>query len=129
MMNKLKYLFLLVLCAAMIGGAVNISAQTSDKILVSAKGKTLRQSDVNTLIEFYEWAFQAEFNSTQRADFQEYTESGFRANPAGSRETIDDIVKTLPAETETFKINFENYFDDKQLCLTSSDKMCFSPAK
>lgn len=34
--------------------------------------------------------------------------------------------KTLPAETETFQINFETYFDDKQLCLTSTDKMCFS---
>ena len=34
--------------------------------------------------------------------------------------------KTLPAETETFKINFETYFDDKQLCLTGKDKICFS---
>ena len=37
--------------------------------------------------------------------------------------------KTLPAETETFKINFETYYDDKQLCLTSSDKTCFSLEK
>ena len=37
--------------------------------------------------------------------------------------------KTLPAETETFKVSFETYFNDKQLCLTSTDKMCFSPTK
>lgn len=34
--------------------------------------------------------------------------------------------KTLPAETETFQVNFETYFNDKQLCLTGTDKMCFS---
>ncbi len=34
--------------------------------------------------------------------------------------------KTLPAETETFKVNFETYYDDKQLCLTGKDKTCFS---
>lgn len=97
MMNKIKYLFLSVLCAGMIGGATaNISAQTSDKVLVSAKGKTLKQTDVDKLIEFYEWAFQAEFSSTQRGDFQEYTEAEFRSDPAASRATVDDIVKTLP---------------------------------
>lgn len=87
----------MILCAGMIGGAsVNISAQTSGKVLVSAKGQTLRQSDVDTLIKFYEWAFRAEFSSTQRRDFQGYTEQEFRSDPAASRATIDDIVKTLP---------------------------------
>ncbi|HEX8371085.1 MAG TPA: hypothetical protein VF604_21255 [Pyrinomonadaceae bacterium] len=96
MMNKLKYLFLLILCAGMFGGAITVSAQTGgDKVLVAGK-KTLRQSDIDRLIQFYEWAFQTEFDSTRRADFQRFTEKEFRANPAESRETIDDIVKTLP---------------------------------
>lgn len=96
MINKLKYLFLLVLCVGMIGGTMNISAQSNDSVLVSAKGKTLKKSDVEKLIQFYEWAFQAEFNSTQKADFQEFTEKEFRNDPIGSRKTIDDIVTTLP---------------------------------
>ncbi|HEY8563239.1 MAG TPA: hypothetical protein VIL74_22870 [Pyrinomonadaceae bacterium] len=96
MIHKLKYLFLVVLCFAAIGGAVNVSAQVSDKILVSASGKTLRQSDIDKMIEFYEWAFQAEFGSKQRADFQRFTEREFRNDPAQARATVDDIVQTLP---------------------------------
>jgi hypothetical protein len=96
MINKIKYLFLLVLCAGLLGGAMNISAQTDNKMLVSVGGKTLRQSDVNDLIEFYEWAFRAKFDSAQRVDYQKFTEREFRANPTESRKTIDDIVKTLP---------------------------------
>lgn len=96
MIHKLKHLFLLILCAGVIGGAITVSAQTgADKVLVAGK-KTLRQSDIDRLIQFYEWAFQTEFDSAQRADFQRYTEKEFRANPTESRETIDDIVKTLP---------------------------------
>ena len=95
-MNTLKYFFLTALCAVLIGGAMNVSAQMPDKTLVSAKGKTLRQSDINKLIEFYEWAFQTQFNSAQRRDFQQNTENEFRADPVESRKTVDDIVITLP---------------------------------
>lgn len=97
MIKNLKSIFLLILCAAVFGTAtLNISAQTRGKVLVSAKGKTLKQSDVDTLIKFYEWAFMAEFSQAQRREFQNHTEQEFRANPAESRATIDDIVKTLP---------------------------------
>lgn len=94
-MNKLKYLFLLLLCVGLIGGAVTISAQTSgDKILVTGK-KQLRQSDVDKLIEFYEWVLEAKFSGAQRANFARYTADEFRANPAESRATIDDVVNTF----------------------------------
>jgi hypothetical protein len=96
-MNKIKYLFISFLCAALLGGAaiINVSAQTSDKVLVSASGKTLRQSDVNTLIEFYEWAFETRFDAGQRATLQKSTEDEFRADPKGSRQAIDDVVSTF----------------------------------
>lgn len=87
---------MVVLCAGLIFGVLDASAQTNDKVLVSASGKSLRQSDIDKMIEFYEWAFEKEFDSTQRADFQRFTEREFRANPAESRATVDDIVKTLP---------------------------------
>lgn len=97
MINKIKYLSLMVLCAAIFGGAVaNISAQTNDRVLVTAKAKSLKQSDIDKMIEFYEWAFQAQFSPAQRKDFQKYTEQEFKSDPAQSRATIDDIVKTLP---------------------------------
>lgn len=93
MINKLKYIFLLILCVGLIGA--NVSAQT-DKVLVSAGGKTLRQTEVNRLIEFYEWAFEAKFSAEQRQKFAENTAREFRANPAQSRATIDDIITTYP---------------------------------
>lgn len=95
-MNKIINLLLIAICVISVGNLVSVNAQTNNKILVSAGKQTLRQTDVDKLIEFYEWAFQAEFNSTQKADFQEYTEQQFRANPTESRKTIEDIVKTLP---------------------------------
>lgn len=95
-MNKIKNLLLIAICAVLVNGWSNVYAQTGNKVLVSAGKQTLRQTDIDKLIEFYEWAFQAKFNSTQRADFQEYTEQEFCANPAESRRTIDDIVTTLP---------------------------------
>lgn len=95
-MNKLKYLFLMVMCAGLISGAwMNVSAQMSGQTLVSAGGKSLRQSDVDKLIQFYEWAFQGEFDPRDCEEFQRHTEKEFRANPAESRKTIDDLIKAL----------------------------------
>jgi hypothetical protein len=77
------------------GNAVNISAQANDKVLVSAGGKTLRQSDVSRLIEFYEWAFETEFSAEQRAQFAENTAVEFRANPSESRATTDSLLDSF----------------------------------
>jgi hypothetical protein len=35
--------------------------------------------------------------------------------------------KKLPAETETFKVRFQESYGQKQLCLTGKDETCFSP--
>ena len=95
-MNKLKYLLLLVLCVGLVGAVSHITAQTSDKVLVSAGGKTLRQADIDKMIQFYEWAFEAKFSADERARFGEFTAREFRSDPANARATIDDIVGTLP---------------------------------
>jgi len=58
--------------------------------------KQLRQSDINRLIEFYEWVFEAEFTGEQRQRFAEYTVNEFRNDPKGSRATIDNIITILP---------------------------------
>lgn len=135
MIKNLKSIFLLVLCAAIFGAAtLNISAQTSERALISAKGQTLKQSDIDTLIKFYEWAFQAEFSSTQRKDFQGFTEQEFRANPAESRATIDDIVKTLPqilasredVQTETRKAFMDIFLPEAQKNSDANSQMLLS---
>lgn len=96
MINKIKYLFCLILCAGLIGGLTHtLFAQNGDQILTAGK-KPLKQSEVNTLIEFYEWAFEAAFTDEQREKFQNYTRDEFRNNPDLSRRTIDDIVTTFP---------------------------------
>jgi hypothetical protein len=97
MMSKIKILFLLVLCVGLIGGAMNVSAQTgSDKVLVSAGGKTLKQSDVDAIIEFYEWASQTRFTSEQREQYSQLKAAEFRRNPAEAKKGNDQVKGFLP---------------------------------
>ncbi len=96
MINRIKTLFLMIICVGLIGGAVlKTAAQTGNRVLVSGK-QTLRQSDVNDLIDFYQWVFEAEFSDSERDRFQKYTVAEFRNDPNSSRNTIDDIVNTFP---------------------------------
>ena len=95
MINKTKYLLLLILCAGMIGGMTNITAQTRDAILVSKSGVSLRQSDIDKMVAFYEWAFEARFTDEQRSKFGEYTAREFRTDPTKYRATVDDIIGTF----------------------------------
>jgi hypothetical protein len=95
-MNVIKYIFTLVLCLGLTGGAMNVSAQTSSGSVLASSNKSLKQSEVVSLIEFYEWAFEAEFTAAEREKFRAFTAAEFRANPTLSRVTIDDIVQTLP---------------------------------
>ncbi|HEX8249341.1 MAG TPA: hypothetical protein VF599_14280 [Pyrinomonadaceae bacterium] len=97
MTNSIKYLFLLILCLGLTAGLTNVSAQNgNDPVLVAAGKKPLKQSDINTLIEFYEWAFEAKFSAAQRRKYQEYTVEEFRSSPSEVRQTIDEMIVTLP---------------------------------
>lgn len=87
MMKKLKYLFLAAVCSAFIGGLSGVSAQ----VLVSGK-QSLRQSDVDTIIKFYEWAFETTFNDDDRERFQELSVQAFRQDPSGSRKSADVLI-------------------------------------
>ncbi|MBS1796643.1 MAG: hypothetical protein JSS81_22610 [Acidobacteria bacterium] len=95
-MNKIKCFILIVLSAALVGAAVEARAQGLDNVLVSAAGKTFRQSEMDQLIQFYEWTFRASFTPAEKAYFQRLTVNEFRARPAESRKTIDDVAVTLP---------------------------------
>ena len=92
-MNKVVCLLLLLLCAVSLCVPNEVRAQGSgEKVLVQGK-KQLRQSDVDGMIEFYEWALDAKFTGEQRANFQTLTEADFRNDPDASRKGIDDLLE------------------------------------
>ncbi len=87
--------FFLILGLIVSAGAFAARAQAGgDKVLV-AGAKPLRQSDVDALVEFYEWAFGASFSASERGRFRELTASDHRANPAASRRGIDDLLASF----------------------------------
>lgn len=92
MINKLKYLFLLVICAGVVGNATNVSAQ--------APGRR----DVDKLIQYYEWVFEAQFTSDQRSEYQEIKAEDFRNDAAGEKKGIDGILNNFA----TIKSKSEN---------------------
>ena len=91
MTSKYSCLLLLILCAGLVCGLPEVSAQTGGKVLV-AGAPQLRQSDVDALVEFYEWALDLKFTGGQRAKFQSVTEADFRNDPATARKGIDDLL-------------------------------------
>lgn len=93
MINKIKYLFLLILCAGFIGGLTSVSAQeTNDKILVAGK-QPLKQSEINKTVEFYEWLFETQFSADQRRRFAEIMVADYRQNIAKSRNGLDSLFE------------------------------------
>ena len=91
MTSKYRFLLLLVLCVGLTCGFESASAQTGDKVLV-AGATQLRQSDVDTMVELYEWALDISFTSGQRAKFQSLTEADFRQDPAAARKGVDELL-------------------------------------
>lgn len=89
----MRYLFILLMIFALTGSTINTYAQ-ADKTLVQAK-QPLKQADVDTLIEFYEWAFEASFTGSQRDELTRHTVAEYKAKPAESRRTLDDIIQTF----------------------------------
>lgn len=112
-MNKIKILFLTVLCLGLVGGVIKVAAQTDNKVLVSKGGATLKQTDVETMIEFYEFVFDAKFSDAQKMDFADNTKREFEKDPKGNRAAIDDIAKIMPkvlAASGEVRQNFKKEF-------------------
>ena len=94
MKNRLRYLPLLILCAAAFGVPGRVAAQSGngvDRVLVAGR-QALRQSEVNRLIEFYEWAFGTRFSADERARYQAFAVEGFRQDAAASRKGADALL-------------------------------------
>lgn len=83
MMNKLKYLFLALLCASIIGGATDVSAQSS------------RQTDTNNLINYYEWLFETRFTGDERSRYSEIKEEDYANDYANEKKAINNLMATF----------------------------------
>lgn len=81
MMNKIKYLFLLAVCAGLIGSAMNVSAQTG--------------ADTNKLVNYYEWLFETRFTDEQRSQYQEIKAEDYRTDGANEKKGIDSLMKNF----------------------------------
>ena len=115
MKNTMKYLLILILMLGITGEAANIFAQTGGKILVSAGGKTLKQSDVDEIIKFYEWAFQTEFTSEQRSEFRRIKEAQFRNDPAeteSGNNTVKGFLPKVSGKSESEQAKLRQAFND-----------------
>lgn len=114
-MNTKILSLIFVLCAVFGGSSYSTFAQ-GDHVLVPGK-QALRQSDVDKLIEFYEWAFAVKFTPRQREQMRESVEGEFRTDAAQARAGIDDMlasfakVKALsPEEQEAKRARFTPAF-------------------
>ena len=92
MTSRYGYLLTLALCVGLTCGSAKVSAQTGGGRVLVAGATQLRQSDVDAMVEFYEWAFDAKFSGGQRANFQSLTEADFRNDPAAARKGIDELL-------------------------------------
>ena len=81
MLNKIKYLFLTILCAGIIGGAMNVSAQSG--------------ADTNKLINYYEWLFETQFTNSQRSQYEQIKEEDYRVDAANEKKGIDSLMKNF----------------------------------
>lgn len=102
MINKVKSLLRLALCFTLIGGASYVQAHSGnsgDQIL-AAGTRPLRQSDVDKIIEFYEWAFETRFTPDERKRFQLIAIEFYRQD-ADAASKAADVLISVGAQVKT----------------------------
>ena len=90
MMNKLKNLFLLAVCAVVVGSAMNVSAQSN--------------AQIDKVVQYYEWLFETQFSSAQRNAYREIKNEDYQNDPAGEKKGADDLIKnfsTIKSKSES----------------------------
>lgn len=109
MIHKIKNILLAVLCVAAIGAACGVSAQNG------GNRQPVKQTEINQLIEFYEWAFETQFTNNERELYQSYVLEGFRQNAAEARKGVDILIKFLAkvrASDETKQAEMRRMFNE-----------------
>lgn len=97
MINKLSVIFSIFFCLAIWGSSADqISAQNiNGKVLAASGSRQLRQSHVDSVIEFYEWAFQTSFTGDERERFQAIMVAAFRQDAVESLKGTDALIEVL----------------------------------
>ena len=83
MINKLKYLFLLAVCAGVFGSAANVSAQSTS------------QTYANKIIQYYEWLFETQFTSAERSQYQAIKAEDFQTDPVAIKKGSDELINNF----------------------------------
>jgi hypothetical protein len=94
MKNKL-YILVLILCLTAIHCAYTISAQTTDDKILASGNQPLKQSEMNAMIDFYEWALERDFTPAQRARFIELSVAAYQENVTASRKGADALLEVF----------------------------------
>jgi hypothetical protein len=74
------------------------AAKTDDKILVSGD-PSLKESDINVVINFYEWLFEAKFTAAERREFQTLLVSEAKTKPAALAAVAEIVAGFKNIET------------------------------
>lgn len=109
MTSKTKYILLgvtglglisggFVLVAAMIIGIGFMAAQAEENksgttAPTAAKNPFYKESDVEALIEFHEWASETEFSKAQRAKFEMFLAKEFEKDASKARKETDGLIE------------------------------------
>ena len=91
MTSGYRFLLSALMCVGLACGSAAVSAQTGGEVLV-AGATQLQQSDVEAMVEFYEWAFDLKFDGEQRERFRSLTVADFRRDPSTARKGIDELI-------------------------------------
>lgn len=94
-MKRAIIVFCLALGVVIFSGAPAAFAQNgADRILVAGR-QPLRQSEVDRMIEFFEWAFETEFTGDERGRYRAMIVDEFRQNAAEGRQNVDVLINAL----------------------------------
>lgn len=70
----------------------NTAAQTKDNVIIGVGKNSLRQTEFNRLVEFYEWMLAVRFTDSERERFQEFVVADFRQNAVTARKNANDVL-------------------------------------
>jgi hypothetical protein len=126
MLRKIKHLVLLILCICLLDrGMPRASAQSSGQLLAESGGESLKKSDVDQVIAFFEWAFETKFTDEQRNEYQSIKAESFRKDPAAEKKGINMILTTfaaLRAKNENQQAKVRQAFNNDFIAQLRRDK-------
>lgn len=93
MTGRIHSLLLLTTFAAVLCGTVFSATARAGAVRIQGEGKaSLKQAEIDKLIEFYQWAFEARFTPGERERFAQLSAEYYRQNPEGARKDAAALI-------------------------------------